>query len=158
MGVVWSGECAVYLSSLGVQLILASIWARPAILVAGKGRGGIFYFFCFLFLPCPYLLSPTISSVSFLPVYRRQHKVTHKGWHVVKPQHSQSNCDKDSSCRQQRLIRLCRCKVDLCHSWVHMPFCWFYHALGHMISSYTVLMFRVYMIYLCNLHLLCMPL
>ena len=26
----------------GVQLILAYGWARPAILVAGKGRGGMF--------------------------------------------------------------------------------------------------------------------
>ena len=32
----------------GVQLILAYIWARPAILVAGKGRGGMFLFLPFL--------------------------------------------------------------------------------------------------------------
>ena len=47
------------LRHLGIQLILAYCWARPAVLVAGKGRGGCFYFFCFftfilvLFLPCP---------------------------------------------------------------------------------------------------------
>ena len=36
----------------GVQLILAYSWARPAILVAGKGRGGMFLFFCFFtFIP-----------------------------------------------------------------------------------------------------------
>ena len=31
-----------------VQLILAYIWARPAILVAGKGKGGMFIFLLFL--------------------------------------------------------------------------------------------------------------
>ena len=31
-----------------VQLILAYSWARPAILVAGKGRGGMFLFLLFL--------------------------------------------------------------------------------------------------------------
>ena len=31
----------------GIQLILAYNWARPVTLVAGKGRGGMFYFFCF---------------------------------------------------------------------------------------------------------------
>ena len=33
----------------GVTLILAYSCARPAILVAGKGRGGMFYFFCCIF-------------------------------------------------------------------------------------------------------------
>ena len=58
----------------GVQLILAYSWARPAILVAGKGRGGMFLFLLFLhfhscssFFPVPlfylfyclfYLFSP----------------------------------------------------------------------------------------------------
>ena len=32
----------------GVQLILAYGWARPAILVAGKGRWGMFLFLLFL--------------------------------------------------------------------------------------------------------------
>ena len=32
----------------GVQLILAYSWTRPAILVAGKGRGGMFLFLLFL--------------------------------------------------------------------------------------------------------------
>ena len=37
----------------GVQLILAYSWARPAILVVGKGRGGMFLFLLFLhFLSC----------------------------------------------------------------------------------------------------------
>ena len=76
----------------GVKLRLAYSWARPAILAAGKGREGVFFFFCFftlihftfshLFLS---FISSTISSVSLLPFSGRQHKMTHKGWHVVKP-------------------------------------------------------------------------
>ena len=58
-------------------------WARLAIVVAGKGRGGCFYFFCFFFfvfffvffftfIPVPLssmllsFISSTISSISFL--------------------------------------------------------------------------------------------
>ena len=51
----------------GVQLILASSWARLGILVAGKGRGGNVFIssvssvsFLFLFLPCPSLSSPLL--------------------------------------------------------------------------------------------------
>ena len=59
----WSGGAKVscILRHRGVQLILAYSWARPAILVAGKGRWGIFLFILFLhfhscsFLPCPSL-------------------------------------------------------------------------------------------------------
>ena len=46
----------------GLQLILAYSWARPVILVAGKGRVGMFLFFLFLhfhscssFFPVPLL-------------------------------------------------------------------------------------------------------
>ena len=42
LGVVGCGEGVMYLCHWGVQLILAYRWARPAILVAGKGRGGMF--------------------------------------------------------------------------------------------------------------------
>ena len=40
----WSGVAKVscILHHRGIQLILAYSWARPAILVAGKGRGGMF--------------------------------------------------------------------------------------------------------------------
>ena len=75
----------------GVQLILAYSWARPAILVAGKGRGGLFLFLLFLdfhwcssFFPVFHLF---YYSISFLPFSGRRHKMIHKGWHVVKPQH-----------------------------------------------------------------------
>ena len=51
----WSGGAKVLciLHHRGVQLILAYNWARPAILVVGKGRGGMFLFLLFLhFLSC----------------------------------------------------------------------------------------------------------
>ena len=72
----WSGGAKVLciLHHWGVQLILAYSWARPAILVVGKGRGGVFLFLLFLhfhscssFFPVPlfhllyslfYLFSP----------------------------------------------------------------------------------------------------
>ena len=72
----WSGGAKVLciLHHWGVQLILAYSWARPAILVVGKGRGGMFLFLLFLhfnscssFFPVPlfhllyslfYLFSP----------------------------------------------------------------------------------------------------
>ena len=46
----WSGGAKVscFLCHWGVQLILAYSLARPAILVAGKGRGGMFLFLLFL--------------------------------------------------------------------------------------------------------------
>ena len=52
MSIFWglSGSVKVscFLCHLGVQLILAYSWARPAILVAGKGRWGMFLFLLFL--------------------------------------------------------------------------------------------------------------
>ena len=89
-----------------VQLILAYSWARPAILVAGKGRGGnvFFFFFFFFFFLFFVVFFSSISSLSFLflfsfiPFSGRRYKMTHKGWGVVKPQHNQSPwficCDK----------------------------------------------------------------
>ena len=46
----WSGGAKVSCSlhHQGIQLILAYSWARPAPLVAGKGRGGMFLFLLFL--------------------------------------------------------------------------------------------------------------
>ena len=95
----WSGGAKVscILCHLGVQLILAYSWARPAILVAGKGREVIYFFCFFTFIPVPLsslslsFISSAISSVSFLPFFGRRHKMTHKGWRVVKPQHNQIN-------------------------------------------------------------------
>ena len=70
-----------------VRLISSAYcWARPAILVAGKGRGGrggggMFPFLLFLhFHSCSFLpRSSTISPISFLPFSGRRHKMTHKG-------------------------------------------------------------------------------
>ena len=44
LGLVGCGEGVLYY----FQLILAYNWARPAILVADKGRGGMFLFLLFL--------------------------------------------------------------------------------------------------------------
>ena len=53
-------RCHVSFVARGVQLILADSWARPAILVAGKGREVMFLFLlflhfhsCFSFFPVP---------------------------------------------------------------------------------------------------------
>ena len=59
----WLGVAKVsrILCHWGVQLILAYSWARLAILVAGKGRGGMFLFFLFLYFhSCSSLLVPLI--------------------------------------------------------------------------------------------------
>ena len=60
--VVGSGmaEVSCILHHRGAQLILAYSWARPAILLAGKGRGGSVFIsplaYLFLFIPVPLLL------------------------------------------------------------------------------------------------------
>ena len=94
----WPGVAKVscILRHRGLQLILAYSWARLAILVAGNRRGESFYFFCFFplipvrlsSLPLCFI-SSTISFISSLPYSGRRHKMTHKGWRVVKPQHNQ---------------------------------------------------------------------
>ena len=57
----------------GVQLILAFSWTRPAILVAGKDRGGNVFIsslsFLFLFLPCPSLSSLLPSLLSIFSLF-----------------------------------------------------------------------------------------
>ena len=71
----WSGGAKVLciLHHWGVQLILAYGWASPAILVVGKGRGGMFLFLLFLhfhscssFFPVPlfHLLYSLLSLFS----------------------------------------------------------------------------------------------
>ena len=84
----WLGEAMVscILRHRGVQLILAYSWDRTAVLSAGKGSGGCYYFFCFftfiyflfslLFLS---FISSTIPYITFLPFSGRRHKMTHKG-------------------------------------------------------------------------------
>ena len=63
----WSGVVKVscILRHRGVQLILAYSWERPAILVAGKSRGGMFLFLLFLhFHSCSSFPSPLLSLLS----------------------------------------------------------------------------------------------
>ena len=86
----------------GVKLIFAYSWARSAILAAGKGRRGMLLFLLFLhfhsfsFLSCHFLFSPVplfhlLHYLFYLssPFLRERHKMTHKGWRVVKPKHKQ---------------------------------------------------------------------
>ena len=110
----WSGGAKVLciLHHWDVQLILAYSWARPAILVVGKGRGGMFLFLLFLhfhscssFFPVP-LFHLLYSSISFLPFSGRRHKMTLKGWRVVKPQHNQSKGARGPKCGGICVLRL----------------------------------------------------
>ena len=102
----WLGAAKVscILCHRGVQLILAYSWARPAILVAGKGREVMFLFLLFLlfhscssFFPVPLFHLFCYLLVSFLPFSGRQHKMTHKGWRAVKPQHKKKKKKKKKS-------------------------------------------------------------
>ena len=96
----WLGKAKLLciLCHWGVQLILAYSWARPAILAAGMGRGGMFLFLLFLHFHSFSSFSLVLlfhlhyylfylSSISLLPFSERRHKMTHKGWRVIKPQH-----------------------------------------------------------------------
>ena len=58
------GEGVVYLTSPGFQLILAYSWARPAILVAGKGRWGMFFI-----MPPPFSMGGGECSITSLRKY-----------------------------------------------------------------------------------------
>ena len=85
----WSGVAKVscILRHQGVQLILAYSWARPATLVAGKGRGGMFLFLLFPvpFSPLSFSFIFTVSSITLLPFSGRPHKMSPKDWCVVNP-------------------------------------------------------------------------
>ena len=68
----WSGGAKVssVLRHQGIQLILAYSWARPAILVAGKGRGGIFLFPLFLhFHSCSAFFHVPLFHLFYYPFY-----------------------------------------------------------------------------------------
>ena len=68
LGVVRCGKGVVCLIHRGVQLILAYSWARPAILVADKGRGGMLLFLLFLhFRSCSFFfLDPLFHLLCYL--------------------------------------------------------------------------------------------
>ena len=59
-----------------VHLILAYSWARPAIIVAGKGRGGMFFFLFLLFLPfhfCYYVFHVPLFHLLYYLFYPLLH-------------------------------------------------------------------------------------
>ena len=93
---VFDGNSGI-IFSISLQNILAYSWARPAILVAGRGRGGMFLFLlilhfhsCSSFFPVHLFHLFYFSSIYFLSFSGRQFKMTHMGWRVIKPQHNQS--------------------------------------------------------------------
>ena len=68
----WSGVAMVscILRHRGVQLKFAYSWARPAILVAGKGRGGMFLFLLFLqFHSCSYFFPNRLFHLLYYLFY-----------------------------------------------------------------------------------------
>ena len=95
----WLGEANVscLLRHRAVHLILAYSWARSAILAIGKGGGGMFLFILILYFHSFSSFSPVplfhllyyLCSLWNLPFPGRWHKMTHKGWHAIKPQHNQ---------------------------------------------------------------------
>ena len=107
----YEGSVWVVLSCIlrhwGVHLITYS-WARPAILVAGKGKEGMFIFLLFLhfhscssFFPVPLFHLLYYLFYLFYPFSGRQHKMTHKGWRVIKPQHNQSTINQAFYCNMK---------------------------------------------------------
>ena len=98
---LWGGRvvrrCRVSYVTRASNLILAYSWTRPAILVAGKGRGGMFLFLLFLHyhscsssFPVPLFHLLYYLFYIFSPFLWETTQMTHKGWRVVKPQHNQS--------------------------------------------------------------------
>ena len=104
------------------QGLLSLKWVRE--------EGECFYFFCFsTFFPVPLsslslsFISSTLSSISFLPFSGRRHKMTLKGWRVVKPQHNQykftylmaNSADPDhlasSEAKLIWIYTVCKCRV-----------------------------------------------
>ena len=65
-------EGVAYLTSPGCPIDIVLSWARPVILVTGKGRGGNVFSsvsslsFLFHFLPCPSLSSPLLPLLSLI--------------------------------------------------------------------------------------------
>ena len=95
----WSGVAKVscILRHLGFQLIFVNCWARPASLVAGKGRGGMFFIssvsslsFLFLFLPCPSLSSPLLSLHLFSSPEHEVLMVSYCGQSMSVARHAES--------------------------------------------------------------------
>ena len=83
----WSGGAKVLciVRHRDTQLILAYSWARPAILVAGMGRGGMFLFLLFLHFHSCFsffhfsLLSLVLSLLALFSLSLGDDKMIHKG-------------------------------------------------------------------------------
>ena len=103
LSVVGCGEGVVYLTSRGVQLILAYSWASPAILEAGKSRvGNVFIRFLHFHSCSPFFPVSLFHLLYYLlyllsPLLRDTTKMIHKGLRVVKYQHYLCLCYPESS-------------------------------------------------------------
>ena len=126
-------KVSCFLHRRGVQLILAYSWARPAILVAVRVRveGEYIYFFCFFtFIPVPLsslslsFISSITSSFSVLSISVRRHKMTHKGWCVMKLQHNQSKQLGPAFHQHQHVFMMMKQdEKSACFGW-QSPFFW----------------------------------
>ena len=94
----WSGGAKVSCISRhwGIQLILAYSWARPAILIADKGRGGMFYFFRFFTFTPVLLSSLSLSFIDWLIVLGFNDTSTLVGHFVSSPREREKKDRRDS--------------------------------------------------------------
>ena len=121
-------------------------------------EGECFYFFCFFtFITVPLsslslsFMSSTIYSISFLSFCGRWHKMTHKGWCVMKPQLNQSTCRFSSKLQQCVFwaswfwwldsVWPCACFLQgfshvLSNSWLIIVFCGSCLALSSIVITF----------------------
>ena len=92
----WWSKGVEYLTSPGRPTDTDLQLGKTCYLAAGKGSG-CYYFFCFntfihltISLLVLSFICASISSISFLSFSGRRHKMTDKGWGVVKPLHNNS--------------------------------------------------------------------
>ena len=108
VGVVRWCEGVVYLMSQGRPTDIGLQLGKACYPCSIRVEGDCFYFFCFFTLiPVPLsslflsFISSTISSIILLPFSGRRHKMTHKGWRVIKPKHNQSIHESQSPASAQ---------------------------------------------------------
>ena len=110
-------------------------------------EGECFYFFCFftvIYFPLSALslsfISSTISSISLLHFSGRQHKMTHKGQRVIKPQHNQ-NTFRSNWCTN--IVVICYTNVS------HDALMWgrqmlYVHRLLLVLTSAVAILYRLF--------------
>ena len=143
---VGCGEGVVYLTSKGRPTDTGLQLEKPIILVAGKGRGGMFLFQLFLhFHSCffPVRLFHPLYYVfyCFLPFSGRWHKMTHKGWRVIKPQQNQSiwlGVFTVVFLFQSISMQTTKTLARLCRFWFKKAVFSFWRTNVHMYSRLTV--------------------